>query len=153
MWILKLQEVILKSVDCGSYDNESEIMKSVDHVSVSTQVITASIIHDPINEDYGRAMSKPRTALFQERENDEPMTPRVNISGVLSSNNMKDPSFINFGAFSFDIRQNMTKEEDLPCRAIMSTKLIFYGVNLRKQHEKQFMQIGSILCEIKEIPT
>ena len=47
----------------------------------------------------------------------------------------------------------MTKEEDLPCRAIMSTKLFFYGVNLRKQHEKQFVQIGSILCEIKEIPT
>ena len=87
------------------------------------------------------------------RTSDEPMTPRVNISGVLSSNNMKDPSFINFGAFSFDIRQNMTKEEDLPCRAIMSTKLSFYGVNLRKQHEKQFMQIGSMLCEIKEIPT
>jgi len=81
------------------------------------------------------------------------MTPRVNISGVLSSNNMKDPSFINFGAFSFDIRQNMTKEEDLLCRAIMSTKLSFYGVNLRQQHEKQFMQIGSMLCEIKEIPT
>jgi len=69
---------------CESYDNESGIVKNVDDVSVvPTQVIVASIIHDPINKDYARAVSKSRTALFQERENDEPMAPQVNISGDL----------------------------------------------------------------------
>jgi hypothetical protein len=63
--------------------------------------------------------SKPRTALFREKENDEPMAPQVNISGDISST------------------------------AMMSTKLIFHGVNLRKQYEKQFVQIGSMLCGIK----
>ena len=84
---------------CESYDNESEIMKNVDDVSVPTQVITASIIHDPINKDYARAMSKPRTSLFQEKKNDEPMALQVNISGDLSANNTKYPSFIKLGAF------------------------------------------------------
>ena len=84
---------------CESYDNESEIVKNVDDVSVPTQVITASIIHDPINKDYARAMSKPSSALFQERENDEPMAPQVNILGDLSANNTKYPSFIKLGAF------------------------------------------------------
>lgn len=62
---------------------------------------------------------------------------------------MKYPSFIKLGAFSFDIRQNMMKEGDISSTAMMSTKLIFYGVNLRKQYEKQFVQIGSMLCGIK----
>jgi len=85
---------------CESYDNESGIVKNVDDVSVvPTQVIVASIIHDPINKDYDRAVSKPRTALFRERENDEPMAPQVNISGDLSANNTKYPSFIKLGAF------------------------------------------------------
>jgi hypothetical protein len=61
-------------------------------VSVPTQVIIASIIHDPINNNYARAMSKSRMALFQERENDEPMALQVNILGDLSANNTKYPS-------------------------------------------------------------
>jgi hypothetical protein len=71
---------------CESYHNESKIVKNVADVSVPTQVITASHIHDPINKDDARAMSKPRTALFQEKENDETMAPQVNISSDLSAN-------------------------------------------------------------------
>jgi hypothetical protein len=76
------------------------------------------------------------------------MALQVNILGNLSANNMKYPFFIKLGAFSFDIRQNM-KEGDISSTAMMSTKLIFHGVNLRKQYEKQFVQIGSMLCGIK----
>jgi hypothetical protein len=43
----------------------------------------------------------------------------------------------------------MKKEGDLSSTAILSTRLIFQRVNLRKQYEKQFVQIGSMLCEIK----
>jgi hypothetical protein len=74
-------------------------VKNVDDVSVSTQVITASIIHDLIKKDYARAVSKLRMAFFQERENDEPMALQVNILGDLSANNTKYPSFIKLGAF------------------------------------------------------
>jgi hypothetical protein len=80
---------------------------------------------------------------------DEIMAPQVNIPGDLSANNTKYPCFIKLGAFSFDIRQNMKKEGDLSSTAILSTRLIFQRVNLRKQYEKQFVQIGSMLCEIK----
>jgi hypothetical protein len=76
------------------------------------------------------------------------MAPQVNISGDLSANNTKYPYFIKLGAFSFDIRQNMKKEGDLSSTAILSTRLIFQ-VNLRKQYEKQFVQIGSMFCGIK----
>jgi hypothetical protein len=134
---------------CESYHNESKIVKNVADVSVPTQVITANHIHDPINKDYARAMSKPRTALFQEKENDETMAPQVNIPGDLSANNTKYPCFIKLGAFSFDISQNMKKEGNLYSTAILSTRLIFQRVNLHKQYEKQFVQIGLMLCEIK----
>jgi hypothetical protein len=80
---------------------------------------------------------------------DETMAPQVNIPGDLSANNTKYPYFIKLGAFSFDIRQNMKKVGDLSSTAILSTRLIFQRVNLRKQYEKQFVQIGSMLYEIK----
>jgi hypothetical protein len=43
----------------------------------------------------------------------------------------------------------MKKEGDLSSTAILSTRLIFQRVNLCKQYEKQFVQISSMLCEIK----
>jgi hypothetical protein len=62
---------------------------------------------------------------------DERIAPRV------IGNNIKDPSFIKLGAFSFDAWKNMTKEWKLPT-AIKSTKLIFVGINLlKKLDEKQ----------------
>ena len=65
---------------------------------------------------------------------------------ISSGNNLKDPYFIKLGAFSFDVRENMTKEWELPCTDIISTKkLIFVGINpLKKLEEKQERKLNTI---------
>jgi hypothetical protein len=65
-------------------------------------------------------MPKPRTALFQGRDDDEPMARQ----------------YIQFGSFSFDVKQNkMTKEIKLDATLELACN-IFVGNNLRKKYEK-----------------
>jgi hypothetical protein len=55
-------------------------------------------------KEAAKTVPKPRLALFQGKEDDEPMAPQV------IGNNIKEPSFIKLGAFSFDSWKNMTKD-------------------------------------------
>ena len=75
-------------------------------------------------------IAKPRTALFQGREDDEPMARQV----------------IQFGSFLFDAKINKMKEGILANTTRFGTKFIFQGINLCKQEKKQEMvfHVGSI---------
>jgi len=64
-------------------------------------------------------MLKPRTALFQGREDDDPMARQVN----------------QFGSFSFDVKQNMMKAGNIDFTTTMPTLIIFCGANLSKEKE------------------
>jgi hypothetical protein len=84
--------------------------------------------------------SKPRTALFKGREDDEPMAPQVNITTPvdLSGKNMENAYFTKLGVFLFHVRQNVSKKWELTCTEIISSKkLIFVGINLLKKLEEK----------------
>jgi hypothetical protein len=99
--------------------------------------------------------SKPRTALFQGGENDEPMTGQnnsgsnsldANIDSIISSNNnLKAHSFIKFGAFSVDVKQ-MLKAGNIASMVTLPAKLIFQGDNFLEKIEttkqRRFVQSG-----------
>ena len=72
-------------------------------------------------------MAKPRTALFQGREDDEAMARQV----------------IQFGLFSFDAKQNVMKARNIDFTATMPNSIIFRGANLSKEKE---------LCQFKKPP-
>ena len=69
---------------------------------------------------------KSRTALFQGREDDEPMARQV----------------IQFGSFLFDAKINKMKEGILANTTRFGTKFIFQGINLCKQ--EMVFHVGSI---------
>jgi hypothetical protein len=70
-------------------------------------------------------MPKPRMALFQGRDDDEPMARQV----------------IQLGSFSFDAKQNVMKARNIDFIATMPTSIIFHGANLSKEKE---------LCQFKK---
>jgi hypothetical protein len=132
--------------------------------SHGNQVETFQFKHvSPGSEHYhknGRELaSKPRTALFQGREDDESMA-RQNISDGFSLSpykdssgyNLKDPYFIKLGAFSFDVKQNLTKAGLINSGTILPSKLIFKGSNYIEQRggkkPRKYLCIGSMQVEV-----
>jgi hypothetical protein len=54
-----------------------------------------------------------------------------------------------FGGFSIDMKQTkMAQGGELDATLALSSR-IFVGNNLRQKYGKKFVQIGSMLCEIK----
>jgi hypothetical protein len=100
-------------------------------------------------------MPKPRTALFQGGENDEPMAPQVNLSASIDllGNNMKEFSFIKFGSFSFEEWQSYLKRI-LSGTSTVATKTLFTGANLMKKTEKnkqrKYIQIGAVQVDVDD---
>jgi hypothetical protein len=152
-----------KSEIIGTYDNSDGYPSNgststvKDDFTMQSETTSKASNIAPETEDEiedVKCMSKPRLALFQGREDDEPMAPQVNISASidlsapddLSGNNMKDFSLIQFGAFSSDVRQYMKKELDLSCTPVISTKLFFMRINLLKKQERKLsiIQFGSM---------
>jgi len=84
---------------------------------------------------------KPRTALFQGSEDDEPMAPQIIHackSGIIS--NMitgvpLDLSRLKFGAINFD--EKYSKNMDKITRADLSSNIICSGVNCHKKREEK----------------
>jgi hypothetical protein len=66
-------------------------------------------------------VSKPRTALLQGGEDDEPMAPQI----------------IQFGSFLFNAKKSKLKKEFLANVSSSKTKLIFQGNNLCKEENNQ----------------
>jgi hypothetical protein len=81
-------------------------------------------------EKHVEIMPKPRTALFQGREDDEPMARQV----------------IQFGSFLFDAKKNKIKDGILANTTRFGTKFIFHRIHLCKQEKKQerVFHVGSI---------
>ena len=78
--------------------------------------------NDPANYRINEAIgsnSKPRTALFQGGEDDEPMVHQN----------------IKLGAFNFGVKHNIMKEGNLACTATMPDKIIFNRAKLHKEQE------------------
>jgi hypothetical protein len=107
-----------------------------------------------------KIMPKPRMALFQGREDDEPMAPQHSIiiskkTSKLSNmfipdeflnNSMEGHSFTKFGDFYTEMKH--VKKEEV---SIMASKLIFEGSNFRKRHGfkiKRFILIGEMHVEL-----
>jgi hypothetical protein len=78
---------------CVQLVSKSEFVKHKDKKSSENIIIART-------EDSANDTSKPRTALFQGREDDEPMAPKDNILEDLLAKDMKGPSFLIFGGFS-----------------------------------------------------
>jgi len=110
-------------------------------------------------------MPKPRTALFQGGEDDEPMVPQIiaacvdkkkcNNSKNSDGNDVKNLSVIKLGAFCFDVNQNIMKKDFLSSTASIARKVIFGGANnLRKKKEIQsggiIHIVGSVHVEINQ---
>ena len=108
---------------------------------------------------------KPRTALFQGSEDDEPMAPQIiaacvdkkkcNNSKNSDGNDVKNLSVIKLGAFCFDVNQNIMKKGFLSSTASIARKVIFGGANnLRKKKEIQsggiIHIVGSVHVEINQ---
>ena len=108
-------------------------------------------------------MPKPRTALFQGGEDDEPMAPQIiaacvdkkkcNNSKNSDGNNVKNLSVIKFG--SFDVNRSNMKEGIISSKATFSKKLIFKGDNLLKKivgkkEVKQYIIVGRMQVEITQ---
>ena len=139
-------------VDCGSYHNEFEIVKNVDHVSISTKVIAASIILDPVKQDYGRAISKPRTALFQGREDDEPMAPqdvadKSNVLSNIAAGNYLKSSDVKFGALFLNEKYIANMEKFIVAG---SSPISFTSATVKKEENisSKYIYIGTMRVDI-----
>jgi hypothetical protein len=137
----------LSLVMSSKYPFENETL--MDHDSVPILASKSSEVVD--------FNSKPRTALFQGGENDEPMAGQINSGSnslnenndsiISSSNNLKDRCFIKFGAFSVDVKQ-MLKAGNMDSMVTLPAKLIFQGDNFLKKIEatkqRRFIQSGHV---------
>ena len=102
---------------------------------------------------------KPRAALFQEGNNDEPMASQNVFDAQDTHKNISKPrtalfqgrevdetmarQVIQFGSFSFDAKQNVMKAGNIDFTATMPNSIIFRGANLSKEKE---------LCQFKKPP-
>ena len=86
-------------------------------------------------------ISKPRTALLQGREDDEPMAPLISSA----HNNIKDLN-IRFGSLIFKVEQRNMEEGVLGSAGNMPVKLTFSGANVGKnkvmKHESGCLREG-----------
>ena len=138
---------------CPAADMEGNGPIMVDAIKcTSTNNGADSRINEAIDNN-----SKPRTALFQGGENDEPMAGQINSGSnslnenndsiISSSNNLKDRCFIKFGAFSVDVKQ-MLKAGNIDSMVTLPAKLIFQGDNFLKKIEatkqRRFIKSGYV---------
>ena len=98
------------SNQCGSF-------VSAINVSCMKPLKTREIVQ--LKNDDVKIIPKPRTALFQLGEDDEPMVHQN----------------IKLGAFNFGVKHNIMKEGNLACTATMPDKIIFNRAKLHKEHE------------------
>jgi hypothetical protein len=101
-------------------------------------------------------ISKPRTALFKEGEDDEPMAPQnipIENSCVvlnIAAGNSLISSGLQFGAFSFG--EKYSKDMDKFTAAGLSSNIIFRGALLsgkvEKRKPRKYMFIGSMQVEV-----
>jgi hypothetical protein len=94
-------------------------------------------------------MPKPRTALFQGREDDESMAPQI-----ISACEIINYSPIRFGSLFFAGKPNYMKEV-LAGSAAISTKVIFEGVNFHKKREemktRKYIYIGAMEVDVDDV--
>ena len=87
------------------------------NVSCMNPLKTREIVQ--LKNDDVKIIPKPRTALFQGGEDDEPMVHQN----------------IKLGAFNFGVKHNIMKEGNLACTATMPDKIIFNRAKLHKEQE------------------
>jgi len=87
------------------------------NVSCMNPLKTREIVQ--LKNDDVKIIPKPRTALFQGGEDDEPMVHQN----------------IKLGAFNFGVKHNIMKEGNLDCTATMPDKIIFNRAKLHKEQE------------------
>ena len=96
---------------------------------------------------------KPRTALIQEEENDEPMDHQV-ISKKTDENcsNVINKFTIQFGSFLCELKESNMKKGNVVSDTSMASRLIFERTNLfkykRKMKSKSFILIGAMHVEV-----
>ena len=89
-------------------------------------------------------MPKPRTALFQGREDDEPTTHQVVGSRLAEESGTITNSFMKFGSFLVDVNASVIPYNDLFIGASSREKEKKQGKNAYKSHFLDHMQ-GYIL--------
>ena len=141
-----VSETMLKDENkCFTVNRESkQVEKIVDLVGAlndsSTETLNTRFKKvDQLLDGDDKNTPKPRTALFQGGEDDEPMAPQT----------------IQFGSFIFDMKKNNMKEGVLSNTATWGTNLIFKGSNLLKQKMKlkRIIIIGTMHVEVEWSPT
>jgi hypothetical protein len=109
--------------------------------------------------DDARAISKPRTALFQGREDDEPRTHQDIYADKSSSNlniaasNSLISSGLRFGTIYFDVKYDKNTEKFTSTG--LSSNMIFRGLNFHKKKEEKkeriYIYIGSMQVHVDDV--
>ena len=103
-------------------------------------------------------VSKPRTALFQGGEDDEPMTPQIidtenyYVNSNKSIGDFSKSSGIRFGGFSL-VEKYIKRNKGICASDVPPSSILSIGANLRQKQEmksRRFIHIGSVAVEINE---
>ena len=131
----------------GCSNNYSFVHKGVHHVLklMSESTIKADMFATAKKKKEAFAITpKPRTALFQEGENDEPMAHQVVVSRLAQESGTVTNSFMKFGSFLVDVNASVIPYNDLFIGASSREKEEKQGKNAYKSHFLDHMQ-GYIL--------
>lgn len=124
----EIDNMVIKSLIYASKNSFSH--STIEHVSVmpcKARVKGSELL----NQDAANSMSKPRTALIQEEENDESMANK-NIHDRVIQNSYRPINNMDMRFSSFGERQSDMSDGVVYNITTNSTKSIFFGANMHK---------------------
>ena len=124
----------------------------VHHVlkSMSESTIKADVFATAKKKKEAFAITpKPRTALFQEWENDEPIAHQVVVSRLAQESGTVTNSFMKFGSFLVDVNASVIPYNDLFIGASSREKEKKQGKNAYKSQVGPYARLHSKMTEIK----
>ena len=146
----------------SSYVQFGSVSHSVNQKNMNKEDITLDYSNTsqvcPIFEKSLENIPKPRTALFQGGEDDEPMEPQIIDTENYYVNSNKSigefPKFsgIQFGAFAL-VEKYIKRNKGLCASTVPPSSILSIGANLRQKQEmkhRRFIHIGSVAVEINE---
>jgi len=136
----------------GCSNNYSFVHKGVHHVLklMSESTIKADMFATAKKKKEAFAITpKPRTALFQEGENDEPMAHQVVVSRLAQESGTVTNSFMKFGSFLVDVNASVIPYNDLFIGASSREKEKKQGKNAYKSQVGPYARLHSKMTEIK----
>ena len=149
----------------SSYVQFGSVSHSVNQKNMNKEDITLDYSNTsqvcPIFEKSLENIPKPRTALFQGGEDDEPMEPQIidtenyYVNSNKSIGDFTKSSGIGFGTFS-PVERYIKRNKGICASAVPPSSIFFIGANLRQKQEmklKRIILIGTMHVEVECNPT